>query len=167
MKADGKLWAAIILLIVLVIALIVISIDRNDTAGKVNKALIEIQKLKQEKIKLQSVIKWHTPILGVDYFVKDGKDAPVYPAPKDGKDSVSTVQQVPIDNYQLALQDGFKGTLHDWLESLKIKGDKGDAADILLTSCMNGHQVQKLSTDSFWKPTLVGEKYIKCELSDD
>ena len=40
----------------------------------------------------------------------------IMPAPKDGKDGLNA--------YELAEQNGFKGTLQDWLESLKSEGTK-------------------------------------------
>ena len=43
----------------------------------------------------------------------------IMPAPKDGKDGKDG-----LNAYELAEQNGFKGTLQDWLESLKSEGTK-------------------------------------------
>lgn len=161
------MWAAILTLIGLVSWLVIISVSRNQ---EIDGALKEIEKLKQITPKEGKA--GHTPLLGVDYTVKDGKDAPVYAPPKDGKDSVSTllIKEVPVNGlsaYELAIKSGFQGTLNQWLDSLKVPGEKGDPSPVAITTCQGGYLAQKLTGDAFFKPILVDSKHIKCELSDD
>ncbi len=167
MKTDWKLWVALLILIGLVSLLIVLSVQRSQ---EVDNALEEIRQLKQSIPKITQPKDGRSPVLGVDYFVKDGEGAPVYPRPKDGKDSISTllIKEVPVNGlsaYELAIKDGFQGTLNQWLDSLKVTGEKGDPGDIMLTSCISGKLSQKLSSDFAWQPILVDDKHIKCELS--
>lgn len=169
MKPDRKLWAAIFLLIGLIIILIVISVNRNN---ELNRALRELEHIKQSSFvpKVIDGKNGHTPILGVDYTVSNGKDAPIYPPPKDGingLNGLSIMGSPGLNAYELAVENGFQGTQQQWLDSLKVTGAKGDPGDTLQISCQKGYQVTKSSSDSFWQPTLVGDKHVKCELSDD
>lgn len=163
------MWTAVLILIGLVITLIIISVGRDNTNyQRVHDALEQIKQLKQSLPKVINGKDGHTPVLGVDYF--NGKDAPVYAAPKDGKDSVSLIKEVPVNGlsaYELAIKGGFKGTLNQWLDSLKVPGEKGDPGPAITTTCQNGYLAQKIIGDSFFKPILVDSKHIKCELSDD
>ncbi len=169
MKTDWKLWAAILILIGLVGLLIALSVQRSQ---EVQNALQEIEKIKKSIPKITQPKDGSSPVLGKDYFVTNGKDAPIYSVPKDGRDSMSTllIKEVPVNGlsaYELAIKDGFQGTLNQWLDSLKVPGEKGDTGGMLLTTCVDGKLSQKLSSDFVPQPILVDGKYIKCELSDE
>lgn len=168
MKTDTKIFVALLMLIFLVAALIFITVDRrNDIESRLRDFQQQLEKRPQYRTK---IVKGEKPIEGVDYFVRDPKEPkdpqlPIaYSPPRDGQNAVSTntIQQVPIDNYQLALKDGFQGTLHDWLESLKVKGDKGNPADDIDWQCIDNKVSKKRLSDAFWQPT-----NIKCEYADE
>lgn len=174
MKTDWKLWAAIIILIGLVVALIVISVDKNN---QVDKALREIEQLKQTSSvspKVVQGVNGRTPVLGVDYTVQNGSSgtpgSPGLPGANglNGSSGQNGQNGTPgLSAYDLAIEGGFQGTQSEWLASLSVKGDKGDAGPVLQTSCIDNHLSQKLSSDSLWQPVMVGTKYVKCELTDE
>lgn len=171
MKNDPKLLFAILLLIGLVVCLLVLSVGRS---GHVDRLQQQIQKLEikiNQLPPLRDGEPGHTPILGVDYTVKDGRDgrdATQYPAPKDGKDgtnavSTTIIKEVPVPGpsaYDLAVQQGFVGTLDQWLDSLH--GTPGAPAREKIRDCQNGRWVEKYDSDAFWQQT-----NIKCEVSDE
>lgn len=168
MKKDWKLWAAITVLIGLVIVLLIISLDR---LNQVEKLTQEIQSIKtQPAVTLPKVLNGYTPVLGIDYFngsnatdeqVKKAVDG--YMAKHPIKDGTSGLNGSNGDNaYDLAVKNGFTGTIQEWLDSLKVKGDKGDAASELDIDCKDGHIVKRYVTDAFWQTT-----NIKCEVDSE
>ncbi len=163
---DTKLYIAVLLLIGLVVLLLIVTINRNPNI-KIQQLNKQIMQIKLE-LETRPIPKdGHTPVLGVDYFVHDGKDAPVYSPPKDGQNAVSTntIKEVPVNGlsaYDLAIQLGFQGTQSQWLDSLKVKGDKGDSGAEYDWACINGRIVKKYTADFFGQPT-----NIKCETTDE
>lgn len=171
MKSDRKTFIATLILIVLVIIVIILSASKDI---KVDRLLQEIDQLKSSKLDVPKPVNGHTPVLGVDYFVHDGRDAQVYPAPHDGRDGTNGLNGLTIPGpaglsaYDLAVADGFKGTVHDWLQSLVIVGPEGKPARQYQQSCDNGKQVFKYDGDPFWQNSLsVDGKFIKCEVIDE
>lgn len=167
---DTKLYLAVFLLIFLVALLLVVTINRdpNIKIQQLNRQIIKIQ----QQLDAKPILKdGHTPVLGVDYTIqngKDGRDAPPVPPASPGKDGHDGLSITGRDGsnglsaYDLAVQDGFQGTKAQWLDSLKIKGDKGDPADELDITCIDGKIGKRYASDSFWQLT-----NIKCEATDE
>lgn len=164
---DWKLTIAVLILIVLVIALLFISLDRSNKVERLSKA---IESIKSQSISIPKVTDGHTPVLGVDYF--NGKNATddqvqkavssymlTHPV-KSGIDGLSGTDGASA--YDIAVLNGFTGNSQQWLDSLKVKGDKGDPAAELQIDCQDNHIATKYSTDTLWQPTK-----IKCEVDSE
>lgn len=169
MKNDRKLLVAILVLIGLVLWLIMLSIDNRENYRSTQRA---IEELKAEQAKQPTILQGKpgkTPVLGVDYFNgEDGQSIPGaagQPGPrgpagtpgkpgakgepgKDGSDGKSA--------YELAVSQGFRGTVKEWLASLR--GEKGERGDDVDLKCLSGLVAKKLTTDEIWEVT-----NIKCE----
>lgn len=168
MRRDWKLYAAIFALIGLVIALLIVSINRSQQLGDV------IHSLEQSKaLTVPQVVNGKTPILGVDYFNgKDATDIQVQTAintymashpVRGGQDGINGSNGAAGESaYNIALKNGFVGGEQQWLDSLKVKGDKGDPGNDIDISCINGVISKKFSTDDLWKIT-----NIKCETTNE
>jgi hypothetical protein len=157
---DKKLFAAVLILIVLMIWLLVISYERQ---REINRAFEQIRDVREKILsqpELRQPTDGKTPVLGVDYFNgEDGKDGQSkvvheYTPASPGKDGDSA--------YDIALKNGFQGTESQWLESLKVRGDAGKDAAELDIDCVDGRLVKKYSHDVFYQLT-----NIKCEVSDE
>jgi hypothetical protein len=169
MKTDRKLWAAIVLLIVLITWLLIISINRKESP-ETQKSINDLKQQVEElinKSKEQSYVPadGKTPVLGVDYFNGQNGKTPVlgvdYFNGKNGDTIVGpkgdSVQGPKGDStYDLAVKDGFQGTLKEYLNSLK--GTPGSEIDI---DCQDNHIAKKRTTDVFWQLT-----NIKCEVDN-
>lgn len=139
MRDDRKLFIAILILICLVTYLIIISLQKSH---QVDRLIEEVDKIKSEKTQVIKPMDGRTPVLGKDYFVYNGQDGD--------------------DAYHVAVKQGYVGTVTDWLESLKIKGDKGDTSvlpSVIKEIKCEGGIIRNLYQDeSIWKST-----NIKCE----
>ena len=155
MKRDWKLYLAFLVLIGLIIWLIVLSLDKNT---KLDRALQEIETIKEQPKTQPQVINGKTPIKGIDYF--DGLNGENGHNGYNGQ-SIQGPQGPPgatgSSAYDTAVKNGFVGTEKQWLDSLKVKGDRGDSIDI---KCVDGKISKKFSSDDFWNLT-----NIKCEVS--
>lgn len=163
MKSDWKLLTALAMLIGLVAWLLVISYNRND---EMDKALQEFRQA-QSTATIPQVINGKTPVYGVDY--RDGRDGqnglgasgpsgtpgPSGPAGQNGSNGSDG-----LSAFDIAVKNGFVGTQQQWLESLKVKGDKGDRGDDIQLECVSGLLVKKFTSDDLWNVT-----NIKCEVA--
>lgn len=158
MKPDRKLYFAMVILIGLVIWLIYISSDRP-SRNDIRNALAEIKQLKDQRAsKPADGRDGHTPILGLDYTVRNGDNGHNGANGTNGSTPVSIPGPIGPSNYDLARQDGFTGSLGEWLESLKVKGDSGPAGKTPIIDCIDSRLVQKYDGDAFYQYT-----NIKCE----
>jgi hypothetical protein len=168
MKTDRKLLIAVLLLIGLVSWLLLLSINKDKETETIRQTLNELLNKRMDIPK-----DGKTPVLGIDYLngvnatddqvqkavyaymdahpIKNGTNGLDAPTASDGASA-----------YQLAIVAGFTGTMKEWLDSLKIKGDKGDTAPELDIDCQNGYIAKKYSTDSLWQLT-----NIKCEITNE
>lgn len=168
MKNDKKTLLALVVLILLIVWLIMISLN-NKTASdqqniKINRLAEDNQALEVKLSEIQPIkgTDGKTPVLGVDYTngkngtpgVKGdtGAQGAAGTPGKDGNDGKSA--------YQIAVDNGFKGSEKDWLDSLK--GTKGDPAPELDINCVNGLIAKKYTGDLFWQTT-----NIKCEATNE
>lgn len=162
-QRDSKLFYAVLLLIGLMIALIILTLNRNSDIRQLKLQIQEIQR--QIPVKGTMGKDGRTPVLGIDYFIQNGKDgapAPIAKDGRDGHDGLSIPGSNGLSAYDLAIQNGFQGTLAQWLDSLKIKGDNGDPGAALQIGCINNKLSTKYNDDTFWQSTS-----IKCETTDE
>lgn len=158
MKPDRKLYFAMIVLIGLVVWLIYISSDRS-SRGDIRNALAEIKQLKDKQAPAGvNGHDGHTPILGIDYTVQSGSAGHNGANGADGSTPASVPGPIGSSNYDLARQNGFTGSLAEWLESLKVKGDSGPPGKTPIIDCIDSRLVQKYDGDAFYQYT-----NIKCE----
>lgn len=157
MKGDLKLYLAIALLIGLVAYLVVLSTRRN----------VEIQRLEATVNHLQiqvSDINIPTPLQGLQGPQGESGDrGPIGFTGATGPQGTQGIQgTVGPSPYDLAITNGFVGTLSDWLQSLKGKdGQNGADAKSLSISCVNGIVQEQYQGDFFGQAT-----NIKCEATD-
>lgn len=166
MKSDRKLQVAVFLLLLLVAWLLVLTIKKDSETETIKQRLNDLLTVKTDSPK---VINGTTPILGVDYFNgKNATDEQVERAvnkyiaanpPKNGTDGLGVAGP---SAYDLAVLNGFTGTVEQWLESLKVKGDKGDLAPALDIDCQDGRIVKRYVNAFFWEVTK-----IKCEVENE
>lgn len=168
MKTDRKLLLAVLALIGLVAWLLILTINRDKKTEAIQQAVDQLT-ASSKPAEQPRVINGKTPILGVDYFNgKDASDEQVQKAVESYmkahplKDGVNGIGISGKSAYDLAVINGFTGTIQEWLNSLSIKGDKGDTAPELQMDCQDGHFVTKYTTDLFWQVTK-----IKCETDDE
>lgn len=170
MKTDRKLLTAVLILIVLVVWLLILSINKSQTATNIQHDLEDKIQTLQEKIEALPDV---SPSAASPVSM-EGKPG------VDGHNATDTQVQIAVNTYmsshytppangangasayELAVQNGFTGTLQQWLDSLKVKGDKGDPAYELQLDCQNGHIAKKYSIDLFWQPTV-----IRCEVDSE
>lgn len=179
MKRGGRdylLLTAVFVLIGLVIWLIILAQDR---ARSTDNAIQQIQELKtQLQSKESSPASAHplAPISDTNNAQdgedgrdgkngadgKDGIDGLDGAAGRDGKDGEQGTAGAPgKDAYQVAVDNGFSGGVQEWLETLKVKGDKGDTAPAMNIDCINGLIMKQYEGDLLWQPTR-----IKCEVME-
>lgn len=163
MKSDRKLLAAIIILIALIMWLLYISIGKDQ---KMEQALQTISELQAATARQPKPLDGKTPILGVDYSVANGQNGNRGNDGQSGKDGVSGTNgqdgKPGASAYQSAVNNGFVGSEQEWLESLKVKGDKGDKGAELVIDCVEGVLSKKNNDDAFWQPL-----NIRCEVIED
>lgn len=138
MKQRQLMLLAIILAVLSILAAGFVSFNfikhRNDFQIEVQKQIAELSaKLSETPVPKDG----YTPIKNVDYFDGDdgsngrnGRDA------EDGDDGTSgTKGGNGLSAYELWLRAGNTGTLLEFLESLKVKGDPGNAGRTLEQRC--------------------------------
>lgn len=171
MRRDTRVFVAVLVLIVLVGVLIGVSLRRtDDDRRQLNQALETIRTI-QEKV--ESLPAQSSPdVPAADYRGSTG------PAGRDGKPGAQgsdgdsgkagatgaqgTAGRDGVDGqhgdsaYDVAVKEGFRGSVKDWLDSLKVKGD---AAPALKLDCISGLLMKQYEGDSLWEPTK-----IRCEV---
>lgn len=147
MKTDRKLLTAVLLLIVLVVWLLILSINKSQTATNIQHDLEDKIQTLQEKI--EALPK-----------VSTSSESPVTIEGKPGIDGQRGAPGLKGDTGPKgdAGTQGIPGAPG----KDGLKGDKGDSAAELMMDCQNGHFVKKYSTDVFWQPT-----FIKCEVDSE
>lgn len=176
MKNDKKLFIAVLILIGLIIWLLIISIQRSDQINKVTKEVETLQTAVNRPAPIiQQPLNGHTPVLGVDYFngvpgVKGviGNTGATGQTGRSGQSIIGPAGPISPaipgtpgkSAYEIAVTNGFIGTEQQWIDSLKVKGDKGDPASELMIQCVKGLLSEKYQGDSFWQTT-----NIKCEIT--
>lgn len=92
----------------------------------------------------------------------DGRDGQDGADGEDGAEGKDGTAGRPGDSaYEVAVKEGFRGSVKEWLSSLMVKGDKGDPAPLLKLDCVNGIIMKSYEGDSFWEQTK-----IKCEVAE-
>ncbi|MFM9793290.1 hypothetical protein [Streptomyces turgidiscabies] len=168
-RVDLLTLTAVIVLTLLISWLIVISLERRDNERAI------LQQLQANKATPNIIQKptanVQVPVTGSDYSKgsagEQGERGSTGPAGQNGVTGATGPQGSKGDAgtpgesaYQLAVkQDGYTGTIKEWLESLKVKGDKGDAGPALKLDCINGRWAQQYEGDLIWQLTKV-----KCEV---
>lgn len=155
---DKKTLLAVLALILCVLVLIWVSLENRrlleakQEADKVQQQAIEtltkqLKTTSQEVIQLKSVL----PLEMETETPKDGKDG------KPGQDGVGKKGdkgergergENGKDAYQLALDKGYRGTVEEWLDSLK-----GENARELDIECIDNRVMKKYFGDLIWQPT--------------
>jgi hypothetical protein len=162
MKPDRKLSIAVLILMGLVVWLLVISIQRSDQINSISKEIETLQMATNKPSPVvQQPLNGKTPVLGVDYF--NGVNGSPGETGQPGQSIVGPQGPSGMNGmsaYDIAVKNGFTGTEDQWLNSLKVKGDKGDPAKELMIQCIQGLLQEKYQNDSFWQIT-----NIKCETS--
>lgn len=176
MKRGGRdylLLTAVFILIGLVIWLIILAQDR---ARSTENALQQIEAIKVQLQSKSSAPSSAQPIAPVAE-IRDGEDGADGHDGKDGTDGTDgrdglngsagqdgkdgepgAAGPSGKDAYQLAVDNGFEGSVKDWLETLRVKGDTGPALNI---DCINGLIMKQYEGDLLWQPTK-----IKCEVME-
>jgi hypothetical protein len=151
MKKDWKLYLAIFVLIGLVVWLLILSTSRNNDT---NRLFEQVQQLQSQVHNIPQPIDGKTPVLGVDY--SNGQPGPTGQPGKDGKDGQPGKDGAAGPSaYDIAVKNGFQGTESEWLDSLKVKGDKGDRGDDIDLQCLGGLLAKKFSSDDLWNVTNI------------
>lgn len=171
MRRDTRVFIAVLVLIVLVGVLIGVSLRRTDDERQQLKQALETVRTIQEKVdSLPTQSKPDVPAANYQGPTgpagRNGKAGAQGANGQTGKPGAIGSQGKPGEDgakgrdgasaYDLAVKEGFHGSVKDWLESLKVKGDTTPS---LKLDCIGGLLMKQYEGDSLWEPS-----NIRCEV---